>query len=83
MTRQLKNMEAHSGQNYLINVMLHLSNFKVFVIIFMLCARRDNSHRLGYGMCHFLRVLFRLKNKFLGLFYSFIIKFLGQDFSLE
>ena len=31
----------------------------------------DNSHRLGYGMCHFLRVLFWLKNKFLGLFYSF------------
>ena len=30
-----------------------------------------NSHRLGYGMCHFLRVLFWLKNKFLGLFYSF------------
>ena len=21
-------------------------------------ARGDNSHRLGYGMCHFLRVLF-------------------------
>ena len=31
----------------------------------------DNSHRLGYEMCHFLRVLFWLKNKFLGLFYSF------------
>ena len=30
-----------------------------------------NSNRLGYGMCHFLRVLFGLKNKFLGLFYSF------------
>ena len=30
-----------------------------------------NSHRLGYGMYHFLRVLFWLKNKFLGLFYSF------------
>ena len=29
-----------------------------------------NFHRLGYGMCHFLRVLFQLKNKFLGLFYS-------------
>ena len=29
-----------------------------------------NFHRLGYGMCHFLRVLFWLKNKFLGLFYS-------------
>ena len=28
----------------------------------------DNSHRLGYGMCHFLRVLFWLENKFLGLF---------------
>ena len=33
-------------------------------------TRGDNSHRLGYGMCHFLRVLFWLKNKFLGLFYS-------------
>ena len=33
--------------------------------------REDNSHKLGYGMCHFLRVLFWLKNKFLGLFYSF------------
>ena len=29
-----------------------------------------NFHRLGYGMCHFFRVLFWLKNKFLGLFYS-------------
>ena len=29
-----------------------------------------NSHRLGHGMCHFLRVLFQLENKFLGLFYS-------------
>ena len=34
-------------------------------------AQGDNSHRLGYGMCHFFRVLFWLKNKFLGLFYSF------------
>ena len=33
-------------------------------------AQGGNSHRLGYGMCHFLRVLFQLKNKFLGLFYS-------------
>ena len=33
-------------------------------------GRRGNSHRLGYGMCHFLRVLSRLKNKFLGLFYG-------------
>ena len=31
-----------------------------------------NSHRLGYGMCHFSRVLFQLENRFL-----------GQDFSLE
>ena len=31
-----------------------------------------NSHRLGYEMCHFSRVLFQLENKFL-----------GQDFSLE
>ena len=30
-----------------------------------------NSHRLGYRMCYFLRVLFVwLENKFLGLFYS-------------
>ena len=29
-----------------------------------------NSHILGYGMCHFLRVLFWLENKFLGLFCS-------------
>ena len=29
-----------------------------------------NSHRLEYGICHYLRVLFRLENKFLGLFYS-------------
>ena len=29
-----------------------------------------NFHRLGYRMCHFLRVLSWLKNKFLGLFYS-------------
>ena len=33
-------------------------------------TRGGNSHRLGYGMCHFLRVLFWLENKFLGLFYS-------------
>ena len=38
LLRQLKSMEAHSGENYLINVMLCLSNFKVFVFIFMLCA---------------------------------------------
>ena len=31
----------------------------------------NNSHRLGYGMCHFFRVLFWLKNKFLGLFIAF------------
>ena len=34
-------------------------------------AQGDNSHKLGYGMCHYLRVLFWLKNKFLGLFCSF------------
>ena len=32
--------------------------------------REDNSDKLGYGMCHFLRVLFWLKSKFLSLFYS-------------
>ena len=37
----------------------------------------DNSYRLGYRMCHFLRVLFWLKNKFLGLFYSLQLNFLG------
>ena len=36
-----------------------------------LLTQGGNSHRLGYGMCHFLRVLFWLKNKDLGLFYSF------------
>ena len=35
----------------------------------------DNSHRLGYRMCHFLRVLFWLKNKFFGLFYSLKLNF--------
>ena len=30
-------MEAHSGQNCLINVMSCLSNFKVLVVIFTLC----------------------------------------------
>ena len=29
-----------------------------------------NSHILGYRMCHFLRVLLWLENKFLGLFCS-------------
>ena len=29
-----------------------------------------NSHILGFGMCHFLKVLFQLENKFLGLFCS-------------
>ena len=29
-----------------------------------------NSHILGYGMCHLLRVLFWLENIFLGLFCS-------------
>ena len=38
VTRQLKYIEAHSGQNYLINIMLCLSNFEVFVGIFMLCV---------------------------------------------
>ena len=31
-------VEAHFGQNYLINVMLCLSNFKISVVIFMLRA---------------------------------------------
>ena len=41
-----------------------------------------NFHKLGYGMCHFLRVLFGWKINF---WVSFIAcnKFLGQDFSLE
>ena len=39
--------------------------------LWTLTPRGNNSHRLGYGMCHLLRVLFGLKNKFLGLFYSF------------
>ena len=38
VSEKLDSMEAHSGQNYLINVMLCLSNFKVFVVIFTLCA---------------------------------------------
>ena len=44
---------------------------QIVFTVFQNSARGDNSHRLGYGMCHFFRVLFRLKNKFLGLFYSF------------
>ena len=44
VTRQSKRMEAHSGQNYLINVMLCLSNFKVFVVIFMLSACNIRWH---------------------------------------
>ena len=50
-------------------------SWKVFFRFHMnsdwLLSRGDNSHKLGYGMCHFLRVLFWLKNKFWGLFYSF------------
>ena len=42
-----------------------------------------NSNILGYGMCHFMRVLFQLENKFLGLFCLFCNKFLGQVFGLE
>ena len=42
-------MEAHSGQNYLINVILCLSNFrKVFVVIFMLCARNIIKHIINF-----------------------------------
>ena len=39
------------------------------------CSQGHDSHRLGYGMCHFFRVLFWLKNKFLSLFYSFLLNF--------
>ena len=43
--------------------------------VFLSWPRREgggggNSHWLGHGVCHFLRVLFWLENKFLGLFYS-------------
>ena len=41
-----------------------------FALNFAFNPRGSNFHRLGYEMCHFLRVLFWLKNKFLGLFYS-------------
>ena len=46
-----------------------------------------NSHRLGYGMCHFLRVLFQMENNFGSMLYLVINfwvkilafnKFLGQ-----
>ena len=41
-------MEAHSGQNYLINVMLCLSNVKVFVVIFVLCACNIIWHIINF-----------------------------------
>ena len=51
VTRQLKSMEAHSGQNYLINVMLCLSNLKVFVVIFMPCAFNITWHIINFMPC--------------------------------
>ena len=42
----------------------------------------DNSHRLGNGMCHFLRVLFGWQINF-WVYFIACNKFLGQDFSLE
>ena len=38
-------------------------------------SRGVNSHRVGYGMCHFFRVLFGWKINFSGLFYSLVINF--------
>ena len=43
---------------------------------------RGNSHILGYGMCHFLRVLFGWKINF-WVYFVACNKFLGQVFSLE
>ena len=42
---------------------------KDFLVSMFNSGGGGNSHRLGYGMCHFLRVLFWMENKFLGLFY--------------
>ena len=48
MTRQLKSIEAYSSKNYLINVMLCLSNFKVLAVIFMLCACNIIQHKINF-----------------------------------
>ena len=42
----------------------------------------DNSHILGYRMCHFLRELFSWKINF-WVYFVACNKFLGQVFSLE
>ena len=53
------------------NSLVVISLFKVGVNEFLPNYNSGgNSQRLGYGMCHFLRVLFLLENKFLGLFYG-------------
>ena len=49
---------------------------------FMLMLGGGDSHRLGYGMCHFLRVFFGWKINF-WVYFIACNKFLGQDFSLE
>ena len=41
-----------------------------------------DSHRLGYGMCHFLGYFFGWKINF-WVYFIACNKFLGQDFSLE
>ena len=46
-------MEAHSGQNYFINVMLCLSNFKVFVVIVTLSAFNIILHKISFMLCLF------------------------------
>ena len=48
-------MEAHSGQNYFINVMLCLSNFKVFAVIFTLRACNYMMlHIISFMLCLFI-----------------------------
>ena len=48
-----KFVEAHSGQNYLIDTMLRLSNFKVFVVIFTFCSFNIILHTINFMLWKF------------------------------
>ena len=74
-TKIFKNKEifVHSFQNFSVDLVTSVSRAR---------GGGGNFHRLGYRMCHFLRVLFRWKINF-WVYFIACNKFLGHDFSLE
>ena len=68
---QLVALKVLNNSVHLVPCFLENSQINKSKNYYRMFSSGDNSHRLGYRMCRFLRVLFWLKNKFLGLFYSF------------